>query len=170
MIRLKLRIEIGIATVLTAVFTVPALAQFIGNSPGSSLQKAPPVQFVSPEQVHVTAGKRAAVVLHFRVAEGMHVNSHTPRENFLIPTTFSIPAGEGVRLESASYPSGSDIALSSAPKTKLNVYSDDFAVEARIVVAPGNHLVRGVLHFQACNETQCLPPQTITAAVDMIAK
>lgn len=170
MIGRKTRVAPAAAGMLVAGFATVALAQFIGNSPGSSLQKAPPVRFVSPEQVHVTAGKPTAVVLHFRVAVGMHVNSHTPRENFLIPTTFSIPAGEGVRLESASYPSGSDIALSSAPKMKLNVYSDEFAVETRMVAAPGNHLVRGVLHFQACNETQCLPPQTITAAVDMIAK
>jgi len=149
---------------------MPALAQFIGNSPGHSLQKGPPVRFVYPEQVHVTAGKPAEVVLHFRVTEGMHVNSHTPREDFLIPTTFSIPTGEGVRLESASYPAGSDISLPSAPKMKINVYSDEFTVETRMVAAPGNHLVRGVLHFQACNETQCLPPQTITAAVDVVAK
>ena len=100
----------------------------------------------------------------------MHVNSHTPREDFLIPTTFSIPAGEGVRLESASYPMGSDISLPSAPKMKISVYSDEFTVEARMMAAPGNHLVKGVLHFQACNETQCLPPQTITAAVDVVAK
>jgi len=170
MIRLKLHIEIAIATVLIAVYTLPALAQFIGNSPGRSLQKAPPVRFVYPEQVHISAGKPAAVALHFRVAEGMHVNSHTPREDFLIPTTFSIPAGEGVRLESASYPVGSDISLPSAPKMKINVYSDEFTVEARMMAAPGNHLVKGVLHFQACNETQCLPPQTITAAVDVVAK
>ncbi|HXE05502.1 MAG TPA: protein-disulfide reductase DsbD domain-containing protein [Bryobacteraceae bacterium] len=168
--RSKSRIEIALATVLTAVFTMPALAQFIGNSPGHSLQKGPPVRFVYPEQVHVTAGKPAEVVLHFRVTEGMHVNSHTPREDFLIPTTFSIPTGEGVRLESASYPAGSDISLPSAPKMKINVYSDEFTVETRMVAAPGNHLVRGVLHFQACNETQCLPPQTITAAVDVVAK
>ena len=170
MVRLKIRIAIGIATVLAMTFTLPALAQFIGNTPGRSLEKALPVRFVYPEQVHVTAGTPSEVALHFRVAEGMHINSHTPREDFLIPTTFSIPAGEGVRLESASYPSGSDISLSSAPKMKMDVYSGEFTVQTRMLAAPGNHLLKGVLHFQACNETQCLPPQTITAAVDVVAK
>ncbi|MGH9589376.1 MAG: protein-disulfide reductase DsbD domain-containing protein [Terracidiphilus sp.] len=170
MIRLNVRFEIGVATVLTTIFALPALAQFIGNTPERSLQKAPPVQFVYPEQVHVRAGKTSGVALHFRVVAGMHINSHTPHDDYLIPTTFSIAAGEGVRLESADYPAGTDIALPSAPKMKINVYSGEFAVQTRMMAAPGNHLVKGVLHFQACNETQCLPPQTITAAVDVVAK
>lgn len=170
MTRLNVRIETGIAAVVITVFALPALAQFIGNTPERSLQKAPPVQFVYPEQLHLQAGKASDVALHFRVVEGMHINSHTPHDDYLIPTTFSIPAGEGVRLESAAYPAGTDIALPSAPKMKIDVYSGEFAVETRMVAARGNHLVRGVLHFQACNETQCLPPQTITAAVDVVAK
>ena len=170
MIRLKFRIEIGIATILTAIFAVPCLGQFIGNTPERPLQKSPPVQFLYPEQVHLPAGKASHVALHFRVVAGMHINSHTPHDDYLIPTTFSISSGDGVRLESANYPAGSDIALPSAPKMKINVYSGEFAVETRVVATPGNHLVKGILHFQACNETQCLPPQTITVAVDVVAK
>lgn len=170
MIRLNARNGICVAAVLAAIFSAPLDAQFIGSTPERSLQKAPPVRFVYPEQVHLQAGKASDVTLHFRVDDGMHINSHTPHDDYLIPTMFSIPVGEGVRLESAQYPAGTDIALPSAPKTKISVYSGEFAVETRVVAAPGNHLVRGVLHFQACNETQCLPPQTITAAVDVVAK
>lgn len=165
----KRRIGRAVAGMLVAGFAAAALAQFIGKSPEHSLEKTPPVRFVYPEQLHLPAGKATEVALHFRVVEGMHINSHTPRQEFLIPTTFSIPAGLGVRLQSATYPAGSDISLPSAPKMKIDVYSGEFAIEARVVAAPGNHLVRGVLHFQACNETQCLPPQTITAAVDVVA-
>ncbi len=168
--RLKSSIGAGIATVVTAGMCVAASGQFIGNSPDRRLPKTPPVQFVYPEQVHVAAGKPANVDLHFRVLSGMHINSHTPHDDFLIPTTFSLPAGEGVRLESASYPAGSDISLPSAPKMKINVYTGDFTLDTRMVASPGNHLLKGVLHFQACNETQCLPPQMITAAMDVIAK
>jgi hypothetical protein len=147
-----------------------ASGQFIGNTPSRTLAKAPPVTYLYPEEVHVPAGKPTAVALHFRVKEGMHINSHTPHDEFLIPTTFSIPPSEGVRLDSENYPAGSDISLPSAPKMKLNVYSAEFAVDAKMVATPGNHLVQGKLHFQACNMSQCLPPQTITAAIDVIAQ
>lgn len=170
MVGMKGRIGIAAAMVLMGGIAALACAQFIGNTPERRLQKSPPVQFLYPEQVHLPAGKASDVALHFRVVAGMHINSHTPHDDYLIPTTFSISSGDGVRLESANYPAGSDIALPSAPKMKINVYSGAFTVETRVMAAPGNHLVRGVLHFQACNETQCLPPQTITAAVDVVAQ
>jgi hypothetical protein len=100
----------------------------------------------------------------------MHINSHAPHDDFLIPTTFSIPPGAGVQLGSANYPVGTDISLPSAPKMKINVYSGEFTINTHMLATPGNHLIKGVLHFQACNETQCLPPQTISAAIDVIAK
>jgi Thiol:disulfide interchange protein DsbD, N-terminal len=167
---LKTSVGIGIAIILAAGMCLAAAGQFIGNSPGRLQAKAPPVAYLYPQQVHVAAGKPVAVALHFRVVDGMHINSHTPHDDFLIPTTFSIPAGEGVRLEKTNYPAGSDISLPSAPKMKLNVYSGEFTLETRVVASAGNHLVKGTLHFQACNETQCLPPQTIMAAVDVVGK
>ena len=59
------------------------------------------VEFLYPEQVTVDAGKPAVVKLHFRVAEGMHINSHVPKDEFLIPTTLEFPDGTGVKLERA---------------------------------------------------------------------
>lgn len=161
---------VGVVAVLAAGLAVAAQGQFIGKTPQPAPHKALPVEYMYPEQVHLPAGKPAAVALHFRVVEGMHINSHSPHDSFLIPATFSIPADEGVRLEAVSFQPGSDISLPSAPKMKINVYTGEFTVNARMVAARGNHLVQGKLHFQACNETQCLPPQTITAAIDVVAK
>jgi hypothetical protein len=100
----------------------------------------------------------------------MHINSHAPREDYLIPTVFSIPGGSGERLDAASYPAGSEITLPIDPKTKLSVYTGEFSIQARILATPGNHLVQGSLHFQACNNSQCLPPHTIPVAIDIIGK
>jgi len=50
------------------------------------------------------------------------------------------------------------------------VYTDEFVVAARIVAQPGNHLVEAKLHYQACNDTQCMPPKTITVPIDVIGK
>ena len=56
------------------------------------------------------------------------------------------------------------------PKTKLNVYSGEFAIEARMVAQAGNHLVEARLKYQACDQTQCLPPKTITVPIDVIGR
>jgi hypothetical protein len=141
-----------------------------GSGPGRSVSKAAAVQYLFPEQVTVSAGKASRVALHFRIAQGLHINSHTPREDYLIPTAFSIPEGSGVRLEQASYPAGTDFTLPLDPKTKLSVYADEFIIQARIVATPGDHLVEGKLHFQACDQNACMPPKTISVAIDVIGK
>lgn len=134
------------------------------------LVKTDSVTFLFPEQVTVPAGKPSEIALHFRVVQGMHINSHTPKDDFLIPTVFAIPDGSGVKLQSATYPAGTVMALPIDPTTKLSVYTDEFVIQARIVAAAGNHLVQGQLHYQACDNNQCLPPKTITVAIDVIGK
>jgi hypothetical protein len=125
------------------------------------------VQFVFPEQVTVPAGKSTTVALHFRVAPGLHINSHTPKDEFLIPTTFSIPDGLGVKLDGVSYPAGAEMTLPLDPKTRLSVYTGDFTVQARITATPGDHLIEARLHFQACDNHACMPPKTISVAIDV---
>jgi len=132
--------------------------------------KAEAVTYLYPEQVTLGAGKPASVELHFRVAKGLHINSHSPKEKFLIPTTFSLPDGSGVRLEGAQYPAGVEFTLPADPKTRLNVYTGEFAIEARLTASAGDHLVQAKLRYQACDETQCMPPKTISVAIDVVGK
>jgi hypothetical protein len=157
--------------VAVALLATGAAAQFIGNGSGRALPgKTQAVEFLYPEQVTVLAGKATKVLLHFRVAPGLHINSHMPHDEFLIPTVFSIPEGAGVRLESVAYPAGVEYRLPADQKMKLNVYAGEFALEAKIVSEAGNHLVEAKLRFQACDQTQCMPPKTIPVAVDVIGK
>jgi len=132
--------------------------------------KAGAVVFLYPEQVTVEAGKPAMVKLHFRVAEGMHINSHAPKDEFLIPTTLEFPDGSGVKLERAEYPAGGEFAFPNDPGSKLSVYVGPFEIEAHIRAEKGNHLVEAKLHYQACNNAQCLPPRAASVAVDVIGK
>ena len=76
-----------------------AAAERESHAQSRPLVKTDAVTYLFPEQVSVPAGKPGQVALHFRVAQGLHINSHTPSDEFLIPTTFSIPDGSGVRLE-----------------------------------------------------------------------
>jgi len=154
-----------------AAFGMAALlANGQADSASRSVLRGAAVEYMFPEQVTVAAGKATDVTLHFRIAPGLHINSHTPKDEFLIPTSFSIPDGLGVRLEAANYPAGTDFTLPSDPQNKLSVYTGEFTIQARIVAEPGNHLVEARLHFQACNDTSCMPPKTIPVAIDVIGR
>src|ERR1035441_1838781 len=112
----KTAIRIVIAVALTLA---SALAHgqkpLIDDAPRSA--STPAVVFLYPEQVTVPAAKPTTVTLHFRIAPGLHINSHTPREEELIPTSLTIPAGSGVRLDGAVYPPGTDFTLRSEEHT-----------------------------------------------------
>ena|SRR5580704_13225547 len=167
-----MRLLKGTFSAMIAALTVCTLAAHGQESRAQSrpLLKTDAVTYLFPEQVSVAAGKPSEVGLHFRIAQGLHINSHTPSDDFLIPTTFSIPDGSGARLDAATYPAGTVIALPIDPKTKLSVYTGEFIIQARIVATAGNHRVEGKLHYQACDNNQCMPPKTITVAIDVIGK
>jgi Disulphide bond corrector protein DsbC len=145
--------------------------QFVSNSPrNDSPIKTEAVQYLFPAQVSVPAGKLSPVILHFRVAQGLHINSHTPSDKFLIPTDFSILDIAGVRLNAVSYPPGTIISLTFDPSAKLSVYTGEFAIQARIEATAGYHPVQAKLHYQACDQNQCMPPKTIDVPIDVIGK
>ena len=103
MVNMKKRLAVA------AVLALGLLACWLrgrADMPGRSILKGAAVEYLFPEQVTVAAGKASEVALHFRIAQGLHINSHTPKDEFLIPTTFSIPDGSGVRLDKATYPAG----------------------------------------------------------------
>jgi hypothetical protein len=146
------------------------LLQGQSDAPARPVSKSAAVEYLFPEQATVAAGKASTIALHFRIAAGLHINSHTPKDEYLIPTTFSIPGGAGARLESASYPAGTDFVLALDPGTKLSVYTGEFVIQARIVAAAGEHLVEAKLRYQACDNNACMPPKTIPVAFDVIGK
>ena len=159
----------GVVIVALAFAACHARGQFISKTGQSrAVAQADPVQYLFPEQVTLPAGKAAAVALHFRVAPGLHIQSHQPGNEFFIPTVFSIPSGTGVKLVNAAYPPGTNMRLPADPAEPLNVYTGDFVIHARLVASRGNHLVRAKLRYQACDNTQCMPPKTIPVAVDVI--
>jgi len=132
--------------------------------------KAEAVQYLYPEQLTVPSGKTTQVALHFRIKEGLHINSHEPKDEFLIPTVLTILESSGVRLENASYPPGTEFTLPVDPATKLIVYTGEFAIQAHLVAQPGDHMVEAKLRYQACDANACLPPKTITVPIDVVGR
>ena len=164
--KLGTRVAVALALGLAGLMVQ---AQMYGDS-ARSMTKPAAVQYLYPEQITVPAGRPSTVTLHFRIAPGLHINSHTPTEEELIPTTLSIPASTGVRLEGAVYPPGAEFRLPLDPGTRLSVYMGEFTVQARLVATAGDHLVEARLRYQACDSNACLPPRTITAAIDVIGR
>jgi DsbC/DsbD-like thiol-disulfide interchange protein len=153
-----------------AVGCAGASGQISSARPDQSIDKLGAVEYLYPEQVTLPAGKASPVALHFRIEPGFHINSHAPKDEFLIPTVLSMPAEAGVKLEDASYPAGAEFVLPADPGTKLSVYTGEFTIQAKLVAEPGDHLVKAKLRYQACDKTACMPPKTISVPIDIVGK
>jgi hypothetical protein len=133
--------------------------------------KAPSVSMAPVGPVTAQSGKQTTVTLNFRVASGFHVNSNTPKDEFLIPTGLKMDPPTDIVLGKIDYPDGKDVSFPFSPDTKLNVYSGDFAITLMVhpltSVVPGKYAMRGVLRYQACDNAQCFPPKTLPINFDV---
>src|ERR1700742_4023925 len=136
------------------------------SKPGGSQQ----VKFLYPEQVTIPAGKPSVVELHFRVNDGLHINSHTPREKSFIPTQLLVGEPAGLTVANVDFPQGVDYSPAFSPNDKLSVYTGEFVLKAYVTAQPGEHLVQAALRYQACDANSCYPPKKAPVVIDVIAK
>jgi hypothetical protein len=113
--------------------------------------------------VDVAAGTPQVVELRFRVEDGFHINSHTPKDELLIPTDLRLEPGGGVKVVDEQYQKGSAFQLgpSGGAGEMLDVYQGEFRVSVRVVAPKGASTLVGELRYQACDNSACFPPRTL---------
>ncbi len=133
--------------------------------------KAPSVSMAPVGPVAAQRGRQTQVTLNFRVAPGFHVNSNTPKDEFLIPTALKMDLPTDIVLGKIEYPAGQDVSFPFSPESKLNVYSGDFTINLMVhpltSVVPGKYAMHGMLRYQACDNAQCFPPKTLPVSFDV---
>ena len=136
---------------------LPLISQTLGKAP--TLTMAP----IAP--VTAQRGAQTMVNLDFRVPPGYHINSNTPKSEFLIPTALKMDLPTDIVLGKIEYPPGEDRSFPFSPDEKLNVYSGDFTIAVGVhplnSVVPGKYEMRGVLRYQACDNAACYPPKNL---------
>ena len=149
-----------IASLFTAL---PAAAQTPGKAPTLTVDAVP-----------LTTAQRTSqtmVNLNFRVPAGYHINSNTPKSEFLIPTKLRIDVPTDIILGKIEYPAGEDRSFPFSPDETLNVYSGDFTIAVGVhplhSVVPGKYQMHGVLRYQACDNAACYPPKNLPVSFEV---
>jgi hypothetical protein len=124
--------------------------------------------------VPLTTAQRAAqtiVSLDFRIPGGYHINSNTPKSEFLIPTALRMDLPTDIVLGKIEYPAGEDRAFPFSPDEKLSVYTGDFTIKVAVhplkSVVPGKYVMHGVLRYQACDNAACYPPKNLPVSFEV---
>jgi hypothetical protein len=135
--------------------------------PGDSSQSF--VQYMGGQTATVAAGKPTTITLTFRVKEGFHINSHKPTSDLMIPTRLGVAVMDGLNVTAVDFPPGHEYAFSYDPKTKLSVYSGDFALTVHLTAKRGAQKFSGLLKYQACDHAACYPPKSLPFVVTVTA-
>ncbi|HEY5616279.1 MAG TPA: protein-disulfide reductase DsbD domain-containing protein, partial [Bacteroidota bacterium] len=134
---------------LTFGFSVSA-AQFGGSGTASKIQLESKVA-----KDRATPGSTVKAAVMLTIAEGWHVNSHTPSEEYLIGTALEIKPMEGVILTDITYPRGKDMQFSFSEQP-LNVYENTVPIFLSLRLSeklkPGDYELNSVLTVQACDD------------------
>jgi DsbC/DsbD-like thiol-disulfide interchange protein len=141
------------ALILTvAAIAAPAAVQVPKFRPEVQAQVVP---------AEVRAGSTVRATVRLRLPPDVHVQSNTPRDPALIPTTLTVTPPAGVTVERITYPPASDLKQPGRDQP-LAVFSADVVIEARLTIAAdvavGSLTVPATLRYQGCNDQVCFPP------------
>ncbi len=140
------------------------------DAPTLSSHPANSVQFLAPVEVEVPANTSSVVEMHFKVADGLHINSHAPHGSTLISTQVMVAESSGLATQKIDFPAGIDTSFPFAPAEKINVYTGEFVLKTYVTATSGKHTWQGILRYQACDREACMPPRKLPVGFDVIAK
>lgn len=112
----------------------------------------------------VYPGTEFKIALQTDVADGWHINSDKPYDEYLIATSLIIPDNPNFKLIKIAYPKPHDFKFSFS-ESPLSVWEGRVYIGALIKVdssiSPGNYSLIVELEYQACNDMSCNAPTSI---------
>ena len=131
---------------------------------GHTQTSAPQVKFAgSIEAANAAPGRVVRAVFETTLPRGFHVNSNTPSDEFLKPTSLLLDTPAGVKIGRIDYPEPRPFKAEFS-KEPLAVYEEHFVIGADLEIdedlAPGDYPVKATLKYQVCSARVCYPPAT----------
>jgi thiol:disulfide interchange protein DsbD len=144
-----------------ALLAVATAAGLAAQSPESKASPDPASLLKVEPRVEMRGAGEALLLLNANLASGWHVNSHKPSEEYLVATEARLDPAAGIRAGEARYPDGmmKKFAFSETP---LSVYEGSFAIEIPLRFDGAAPALSGRIDYQACNDTRCLAPTSVS--------
>jgi thiol:disulfide interchange protein DsbD len=124
-----------------------------------------------PDATSVAPGGAVGIEVVATIARGWHINANRPTLPFLKPTLLTITAPEGVTVDPVNYPPPDKRTFSFAGGAELLVYEGKIGLTSATHVPPtfaGDRVpLTATLQYQACNDTTCLRPTSVSASAEL---
>src|SRR2546426_6850106 len=114
--------------------------------------------------VQQRSGDEVRGVITAAILNGWHINSAHPLESFAIPTELSFDPATA-DLVRADFPPHIVRSFTFSGGTKLAVYEGTIQIPFVGKLKSGSKSIGVSMHYQACNDTVCLPPRNATTTI-----
>ena len=140
------------------------LATLVFAGPGDQItteeEEILTARIIMPVQ-EITKQESYQLFVEMSIAEGWHINSNQPLEDFLIPTKIKFDETEGIAFGKIRYIEP-ELRKFSFSETKMSVYEGKIYVLTTITIFPDFNIdelkISGNVYYQACNDESCLAP------------
>ena len=148
-----------------------ALVVFFSSSSALAQGSGKVVKVSTGESVYkIKRGASVQIAVVIEVDNGYHINSNRPAEKYLIATALKIERVAGLTTTPIIYPKAKLQKFEFSEKP-LSVFEGKavlkLLVRALPSLAAGSHTLTGKLTVLACNNLQCLRPQTIDVSIPL---
>ena len=107
------------------------------------------------------AGNQSVLTIELDIADGYHINSDSPLEDFLIPTALELEPYPAITFGETIFPPA-EIKSFPFSDSPMAVFEGIVKITVDMIpasgIASGNIEIRGRVRYQACDNTTCLPP------------
>lgn len=121
----------------------------------------------------VTRSSKGVMTLVFTVRDGYHINAVKPGNPDLIAATLELKPPAGITLGTPRFPM-SESATLPGMSSASQVYTGKKVILVPFTVAktakPGPRAIGATLGFQGCNDTTCLPPDSVQTRAAFVVK
>jgi len=135
-------------------------SSFFGQTFGQEEAEIIAVKILSP-QAELKRGETTPISLEITVREPYHINSDTPLDEFVVPTSIRFDDEDGLEFGSLDFPEA-NVRRFSFSENPLSVYEGIFKVEASVRVSSDYRrdeaVISGTISYQACDDISCLAP------------
>ena len=150
-------ISLALLLTLTASAMAQTSSSVVKVSPGESSYK-------------LKQGAAAKLELVLDIDDGYHINSNRPNDRNLIATALKLDRVQGLVVSPVSYPKAKLQKFEFSEKP-LSVFEGKtvlrLTARAGAALPAGNHVLKGKLTIQACNNQVCLRPQTVNVEIPL---
>jgi len=119
--------------------------------------------FLARDAMHPGETFKAALLLS--IGPDWHINANPVNDDFLIPTTLEFREDGNFKTVNTIYPPSLPARFEFS-ESEVFVYAESALIGVLIKVGnkvvPGIYTLKGALTYQACNDSSCLPPETVS--------